>query len=66
MTLTERIRQDWGTGTHFCRKHGLNYGSFALVIGGHRKSQKCVDALIAHGYIKKASDLPQYQNGQAA
>ena len=60
MKIIQKIREDWGTGTHFCRKNGLNYQSLKTVLAGAQKSRKCVDALIEHGYIDKASDLPQY------
>ncbi len=62
MTINKEIREDWGTATHFCRKNGLNYDSFKVVVTGLHKSRKCVDALIEHGYINEASDLPQYRD----
>ena len=61
MKIIQKIREDWGTGAHFCRKNGLNYQSFKTVVAGAQKSQKCVDALLEHGYISAASDLPQYK-----
>ncbi len=61
MRLTKQIKDDFGTLKHFCKVTGINVGSLSVIMTGSGKSQPCVDALIAHGYIKKASDLPQYQ-----
>lgn len=66
MTITEKIREDWGTMKHFCKKNDVPYESLRVMLGGIQKSQQCVDALISHGYITKASDLPQYKSKKAA
>lgn len=60
MNITKRIRKEWGTAIHFCKKNDLNYSSFKVVVSGKQKSKACVNALIEHGFIRKASDLPQY------
>lgn len=64
MSIIQKIREDWGTATHFCRKNGLNYDSFKVVVIGRQKSQACVDALIKHGYIGAEQELPQYKSDE--
>ncbi len=64
MTLNDRIREDWGTATHFCKKHGINLNTFRVVIHGQGKSKPITDVLISYGYIRHADDIPQKLAGQ--
>lgn len=61
MTLTERIKDQFGSLKHFCKVAGINPQSLSVIIYGNAKSQPCVDALIEYGFIESASDLPQYK-----
>lgn len=61
MTLTKRIKDQFGSLKHFCKVAKINPQSLSVIIYGNAKSQPCVDALIKYGFIKSASDLPQYK-----
>lgn len=57
MTVGEKIRDDWGTQKHFCKKHGFNPNTFQQVLLGHATSAPKTNLLIRYGYIKSASEL---------
>lgn len=52
-----KIRKDWGTAAHFCRKNGININTFDVVMHGNFTSKRVTDILIEHGYIKDAAEL---------
>ena len=60
MTLKEKIKDQYGTMRHFCRKNNVSYNSVKQVLVGNQKSQPVVDALLAKGFITEITDLPQY------
>lgn len=57
LTLTQKIREDWGSVPFFCRKNNINYNTFKQVIYGYGTSTKIVNLLKKHKYIKSANDL---------
>jgi len=57
MNLNDKIREDWGTVTHFCKKHDINLNTFRVVMYGYGKSAPITNLLIKLGYIKNASEL---------
>ncbi len=57
MTVSEKIRKDYGTVAFFCRKNGINYNTFKQVIYGYGTSSKIVNLLKKHKYIKNADEL---------
>lgn len=59
--ISLKIRERFGTVKHFCKLNGCNPGSLKVVLQGDSKSQAVVDALLKNGFIKHASDLPQYK-----
>ena len=61
MTLTERIKNEFGSLKHFCKVANINVNSLSVIIAGGAKSQPCVDALIEHGFIDSIDDLPKFQ-----
>jgi len=56
-TLSQKIKEDYGTLTFFCKKHQINISTFKIVIYGHGKSKRIVDILKTHKYIKNAEEL---------
>jgi hypothetical protein len=38
--IVERIKDRYGTVKHFCKKKGINYGSFRVFLGGKFDSEK--------------------------
>lgn len=57
LSLTQRIKEDWGSVPFFCRKNGINYNTFKQVIYGYGTSSKIVNLLKKHKYIKNADEL---------
>jgi len=57
MTITNKIKEDWGTVVRFCKKHDININTFHVVIYGDGKSAPITNLLIKLGYIKNASEL---------
>lgn len=59
MTINEKIRADYGTLTHFCRKQNpkININTFRAVLSGAGKSSRIAKLLIKLGYIKNADEL---------
>ncbi len=56
-TVTQKIRDDWGTLTHFCKKHDINIHTFKQVIYGFGTSSRIESILVENGYIKNINDL---------
>lgn len=56
-TLTEKIKKDYGTVKHFCKKNSINWNTFKVVTGGKGTSDPIVKILVKHGYIESAEDL---------
>lgn len=57
LSLTQKIREDWGSVPFFCRKNDINYNTFKQVIYGYGTSSKIVNLLKKHKYIKNADEL---------
>ena len=57
MTINDRIREDWGTVTFFCRKNNININTFKVVMHGNGTSSRIAKILIDQGYIKHADEL---------
>lgn len=57
LIVSKKIRNDWGTLTHFCRKNNIQINTFKQVLYGYGKSKKITDLLIKSGYIKTEKDL---------
>ena len=57
LSLTQKIREDWGTITFFCKKHEINVHTFRQVIYGYGTSSRIVNILKKHKYIKSADEL---------
>ena len=66
MTLTQRIKDKFGSLKHFSKIAEINCDSLSVIIHGTAKSQRCVDALIKHGFIKDATELKQYKEKEVA
>ena len=45
LSITEKIKEDYGTVTFFCKKHNLNIHTFRQVIYGYGTSKKITDLL---------------------
>ncbi len=57
LSITEKIKEDYGTVTFFCKKHNLNIHTFRQVIYGYGTSKKITDLLKKYKYIKNANEL---------
>ncbi len=57
MTINDRIREDYGTLTHFCRKNGINITTLKVVLSGHGTSKPLAKKLKKMGYIKNIDEL---------
>jgi len=62
LEITKKIRQEWGTVRHFCRKHNINNRTFGVVMGGNGKSKPITDLLIEHGYLADANELNRVED----
>ena len=62
-SLSQRIREDWGTVKHYCRKRGINPNTLKQVVYGYNASQQILDTLIADGYVKDREDLLRLGRG---
>ena len=60
--IAERIKDDWGTVTHFCKKNDINYNTLKSFISGFQRSTVLGDILKEMGYIKNDSDIPTKRN----
>lgn len=56
-SVSIKIKDDYGTLTHFCKKHSLNLQTFKQVLYGYSKSKRIVEILKKHKYIKSADEL---------
>jgi len=56
-SLSEKIKNDYGTLVFFCKKHNLNINTFKQIIYGLGKSRRITKILKKHKYIKKKKDL---------
>lgn len=57
MTVNDRIREDYGTLVHFCRKHNINISTLRVVLSGYGTSSPIANLLKKLGYIKSADEL---------
>ena len=57
LTLTQKIREDWGSVPFFCKKRDRNVHTVRQVIYGYGTSSKIVNLLKKHKYIKNADEL---------
>ena len=60
--IAERIKDDWGTVTHFCRKNDINYNTLKSFISGFQRSLVLGETLREMGYILEDTDIPQKRN----
>ena len=61
MTLTQRIKEDWGTVKHFCRKNDINYNSLRAAMNGVPYYTAITQKLIDMGYINSPEEITQKQ-----
>ena len=45
LSITEKIKEDYGTVTFFCKKHNLNIHTFRQITYGYGTSKKNTDLL---------------------
>ena len=57
LSLTQKIKEDWGSVSFFCKKQDINYNTFRQVIYGYGTSTRIVNILKKHKYIKSADEL---------
>lgn len=57
ISLTDKIKADYGTLKFFCLKNGINYNTFKRVFYGQSSSKPIVNILKKHKYIKSADDI---------
>lgn len=57
MTLTEKIKKDYGTVKRFCIVNNININTFKQVSYGLGKSNRIFNILKSHKYIKNSSEL---------
>lgn len=57
MTINDKIREDYGTLTHFCKKHNININTFRVVLSGAGKSTPIALLLVKLGYLKDVKEL---------
>ena len=57
LSLTQKIKEDWGSVSFFCKKQDINYNTFRQVIYGYGTSARIVNILKKHKYIKSADEL---------
>ena len=57
MTVSEQIKDQFGTLKHFAKVAKINHGSLRVVLAGKAKSKPCTDALIKYGFITSPDDL---------
>ena len=50
---TKRLREDWGTVKHFCKKKGVNYNTFKVWNAGYQDSKKL--AKVFRKYLIKSA-----------
>ena len=60
--IAERIKDDWGTVTHFCRKNDINHNTLKSFINGYQRSLVLGDILKDMGYLLCDSEIPNNQN----
>lgn len=56
-SVSAKIKDDYGTLIHFCKKHDINIQTFKQVLYGYGKSKRIVTLLKKHKYIKNADEL---------
>ena len=52
-TLSSRIREEYGTVKHFCKKHGISYHTYKNVAIGYKVSANLENTLKSEGFIKE-------------
>ncbi len=57
MTITQKIKSDYGSLKHFAKKEGLAYQSLRNTISGQKPTIKVLKKLIGLGYIQTADEL---------
>lgn len=60
LTLVQKIKEDWGSMSFFCKKQDINYNTFRQVIYGYGTSTRIVNILKKHKYIKSADELKRW------
>lgn len=56
--VIERIKDDWGTMTHFCRKNDINYNTLKGFVYGFQRSLVLGELLKEMGYLLDDSEIP--------
>ena len=64
MTLTQLIKEEFGTLKRFCKIAGISADSLSVIMVSDAKSQPCIDALIKYGFIESAEYFPQYRTNK--
>ncbi|MBL4774459.1 MAG: hypothetical protein JKY87_00160 [Mariprofundus sp.] len=57
MSVSQRIRDDYGTVIRFAKLHGLNPQSLYTSLAGRPEYTSVVNVLIEKGYIQSADEL---------
>jgi len=57
LTISQRIKNDYGTLVFFCKKHEINLHTFKRVLYGYGTSTRIANLLIKLGYIKCKDEL---------
>ena len=57
MTVSEKIKDDWGTIQHFAKKNGLNPQIVRNCLCGRTNYKTVVSKLLECGYINSINDL---------
>lgn len=52
-TLSGRIREEYGTVKHFCKKHNISYHTYKNVAIGYKVSANLENMLRAENLLKK-------------
>jgi len=57
LTISQKIKNDYGTLVFFCKKHEINLHTFKRVLYGYGTSTRIANLLIKLGYIKCKDEL---------
>jgi len=57
ISLTNKIKNDYGTVKRFCFINNININTFKQISYGIAKSKRITDILVKHNYIKNAEEL---------
>ncbi len=60
--IVERIKDDWGTMAHFCRKNNIKFNTLKGFIYGFQRSPSIQAILTEMGYLQDLSEIPSGKN----